>query len=128
MKRDPDPPKILGIRMTKNIVQCVALALETFNRCFPLFQVLSREYGFRRFHFHDAAIRPGHYFFIGPVSQPAAAMLIGEVIRRQGDPGQNVADIDVIGKAEMDKYLNDIPLPGDGRAGQLFFRQTKKGI
>jgi len=128
MKGDSDPSKILGIRMTKDIVQRVALTLEAFNYYPPLFQVFSRADRFHRFHLQDTAVGPGHYFFIGPVPQPAAAVLVGWAIGGQGDTGEDVADVDVVGQMEMGKYLNDTPLPGGGWAGQLFLRQTKKGI
>jgi hypothetical protein len=128
MKGDPDPSKILGIRMTKDIVQRVALALEAFNDYLPLFQVFSRADGFHRFHFQDTAVGPGHYFFIGPLPQPAAAVLVGRAIGSQGDAGKDVADVDVVGQMEVSEYLNDTPLPRGGWAGQLLFRQTKKGI
>jgi hypothetical protein len=87
MKGDPDPSKILGICMTKDIVQRIALTLEAFNHYLPLFQVFSRADRFHRFHLQDTAVRPGHYFFIGPVPQPAAAVLVGRAIGGQGDAG-----------------------------------------
>jgi hypothetical protein len=128
MKRDPDPEKVLGGRVTEDIVQRVAFALKAFNHGSAIFFLLYGANRFCRFHFQDGAVGAGHDLFINPVSYPAAALLIGFGIGRQGDTGKNAPDIDIVSEVEVIEYFHNAPLPGGGRPGQLIGCQAKKGL
>jgi len=51
MKGDPDPPKVFGGRVTKDIIQGVAFPLKTIQHFFPVRHYSGRRNGFYGFHF-----------------------------------------------------------------------------
>jgi hypothetical protein len=120
--------QVFGGDMTQDIIESVALQQKFLQDLFSILFILSKTMRFRGFQLKYAAICPGHYLLVDPISQPSADELFFFHVRSHRDPGEYAPDVDIVRDIQMTEYLGNAPFGRIRLKIELIVRQTKKGL